>query len=58
MRRGTQELMLSGYAEREAVEEGETLGAVDYIRKSCEFNTLVEAIKKADEQGPERVDGE
>ena len=49
-----QVIMLSGNADREAVAEGEALGAVDYIRKPCEFSTLLDAIKKADER---RADG-
>jgi two-component system OmpR family response regulator len=44
-----QVIVLSG-VDREAVAEGEALGAVDYIRKPCEFSTLLEAIKNADER--------
>jgi len=54
VRPDTQVIMLSGHVDREAVEEGEALGAVDYIRKPCEFSTLLEAIKKANEQRPDR----
>jgi len=48
-----QVIMLSGHVDRGAIEEGEALGAVDYIRKPCEFSALLEAIKQAAEQGPE-----
>jgi DNA-binding response OmpR family regulator len=54
MRPEAQVIMLSGNADREAVAEGEALGAVDYIRKPCEFSTLLDAIKNADER---RADG-
>ena len=47
LRPDVQVIMLSGHVDREAVEEGEALGAVDYIRKPCEFSTLLEAIKNA-----------
>ena len=49
-------IMLSGHVDREAVAEGEALGAVDYIRQPCEFSTLLEAIKNADDQKPDRAD--
>lgn len=55
VRPDVQVIMLSGHVDREAVEEGEALGAVDYIRKPCEFSTLLEAIKKANEQRPDRL---
>jgi DNA-binding response OmpR family regulator len=54
----TQVIMLSGHVDRGAVEKGEALGAVDYIRKPCEFGTLFEAIKNANGQRPERPDGD
>ncbi len=44
-------IMLSGHVDGEAIEQGEALGAVDYIRKPCEFNTLVETIQNAAAQG-------
>lgn len=53
-----QVIMLSGHIDREAVEKGEALGAVDYIRKPCEFSTLLEAIRNADAQRPDRPDGD
>jgi len=55
VRPDVQVIMLSGHVDREAVEEGEALGAVDHIRKPCEFSTLLEAIKKANEQRPDRL---
>jgi DNA-binding NtrC family response regulator len=57
VRPDAQVIMLSGHVDREAIEEGEALGAVEYIRKPCEFTTLLETIKKAHEQGRHRVDG-
>ena len=47
-------IMLSGHVDREVVEEGEALGAVDYIRKPCEFSTLLESIQNANEIKPDR----
>ncbi len=55
VRPDAQVIMLSGHVEREAVEKVEALGAVDYLRKPCEFSTLLEAIKNADER---RDDGD
>ncbi len=51
LRPETQLIMLSGHVDREAVEQGEALGAVDYIRKPCEFSTLLETIQNAAGQG-------
>ena len=55
VRPDAQVIMLSGHIDREAVEEGEALGAVDYIRKPCEFSTLLEAIENAAGQRPGRT---
>ena len=57
VRPGAQVIMLSGHVDREAVEQGEALGVVEYIRKPCEFSTLLAAIKKADEQRPDKAVG-
>jgi CheY-like chemotaxis protein len=57
VRPDAQVIMLSGLVDRKIIEEGEALGAVEYIRKPCEFSTLLEAIKKAEDQGPDRAGG-
>ncbi len=49
-----QVIMLSGHIDREVVEEGAALGAVDYLRKPCEFRTLLDAIQKAENLIPDR----
>ncbi len=51
LRPEAQLIMLSGHVDREAIEQGEALGAVDYIRKPCEFSTLFETIQNAAGQG-------
>ncbi len=58
VRPGTQVIMLSGHIDQEAVDQGEALGVVDYIRKPCDFTTLLETIKKADEQRRDRAAGD
>jgi two-component system OmpR family response regulator len=50
-----QVIMLSGHAGQSAMKQGEALGAVDYILKPCEFSTLLEAIKNADRQRPDKA---
>jgi DNA-binding response OmpR family regulator len=50
-----QVIILSGNVDQEAVAEGKALGAVGYILKPCEFTTLLEAIKYADER---KADGD
>ena len=54
VRPDAQVIMLSGHVDREALAKGEALGAVDYLRKPCEFSALLEAIKNADAQRPDR----
>jgi len=56
VRPDAQVIMLSGHVDQEAVEKGEALGAADYIRKPCEFSTLLETIKNANDQRPDRAD--
>ena len=51
LRPHAQFIMLSGHVDREAVEKGEALGAVDYIRKPCDFSSLVDTIQKAARHG-------
>ena len=58
VRPDAQVLMLSGHIDQETVEEGEALGVVEYIRKPCEFSTLLEAIKNANEQRPDAATGD
>ena len=58
VRPGTQVIMLSGHVDQEAVEQGEALGVVDYIRKPCDFSTLLDAIKEANEQKRDRAAGD
>jgi DNA-binding response OmpR family regulator len=53
-----QVIMLSGHVDREAVEKGEALGAAGYIRKPCEFSTLLDTVRDADAQRPDRPDGD
>jgi two-component system OmpR family response regulator len=53
-----QVIMLSGHMNREAVTAGESLGAVEYILKPCEFSTLLKAIENADKRKPPRPEAE
>ena len=54
LRPEAQLIMLSGHVDQEAIAQGEALGAVDYIRKPCEFSTLLETIQNAARHGPGR----
>ncbi|MBC8430957.1 MAG: response regulator [Desulfobacterales bacterium] len=40
-------IMLTGHGSEEAAKEGIKFGAVDYLTKPCDFEELVEKIKKA-----------
>ena len=40
-------IMLSGHGERGSAEEGQRLGAVEFLLKPCELGALVDAIVRA-----------
>ncbi|SFM64012.1 response regulator [Thermodesulforhabdus norvegica] len=40
-------IMLTGHGSEEAARAGKELGAFDYLGKPCDFDTLLQVIKKA-----------